>query len=60
MHADTPQKLVQYIRWASVNASVGASLGKSKVGGGEAGGANVELPAPPSIEPTLGAATDVW
>ncbi len=60
LHADTPQKLVQYIRWASVNASVGASLGKSKVGGGEAGGANVELPAPPSIEPTLGTATDVW
>ena len=30
LKADTPQKLVGYIRWASVSASVGASLGKSK------------------------------
>jgi uncharacterized protein YegL len=59
LHADTPQKLVQYIRWASVVASVGASLGRSKLGG-EATGANIAFPAPPSIVPTLGAAADVW
>lgn len=31
LHADTSQKLVQYIRWTSVNAPVGASLSNSKV-----------------------------
>lgn len=53
LKADTPQKLVGYIRWASVAASVGASVGKSK--GKVAAGPdaqNVVLPAPPA-EPVV-------
>jgi uncharacterized protein YegL len=52
LKADTPEKLVNYIRWASVAATVGASVGKSKAG---ASGAetNVILPAPPP-DPAIG------
>lgn len=52
LHADTPQKLVNYIRWASVAASVGASVGKSKAGGSDPDSQNVVLPTPPT-EPTV-------
>jgi uncharacterized protein YegL len=52
LKADTPQKLVNYIRWASVAASIGASVGKSKAGGSEANAQNVVLPAPPA-EPAV-------
>jgi len=48
LKADTPQKLVNYIRWASVASSIGASVGKSKAGGNGAEANNVILPAPPA------------
>lgn len=48
LKADTPQRLVNYIRWASVAASVGASIGKSKVDGSEEDSKNVVLPPPPT------------
>jgi uncharacterized protein YegL len=52
LKADTPQKLVNYIRWASVAASIGASVGKSKAGGAGPDSQNVVLPAPPA-EPVV-------
>lgn len=52
LKADTPQKLINYIRWASVAASVGASVGKSKAGGSDPDSQNVVLPAPPA-EPVV-------
>jgi uncharacterized protein YegL len=52
LKADTPQKLVEYVRWASVAASVGASVGKSKVTGSGPDTQNVVLQPP---NPTLGA-----
>jgi len=52
LKADTPQKLVNYIRWASVAASIGASVGKSKAGASEAESQNVVLPSPPA-EPAV-------
>jgi uncharacterized protein YegL len=52
LKADTPQKLVNYIRWASVAASIGASVGKSKAGGTGPDSQNVVLPAPPA-EPVV-------
>jgi len=52
LKADTPQKLINYIRWASVAASVGASVGKSKAGGSGSDSLNVILPAPPA-EPAV-------
>ena len=52
LKADTPQKLIKYIRWASVAASVGASVGKSKAGASELDSQNVILPALPA-EPAV-------
>lgn len=52
LKADTPQKLINYIRWASVAASVGSSGGKSKAGGSEPDSQNVILPALPA-EPAV-------
>ena len=57
LKADSPQRLVQFIKWASINASIGASVGRAHAGG--QGGANVMLPPPP-IEPVLGSSGDVW
>ncbi len=49
LKADTPEKLVAYIRWASVAASVGASVGKSKAGASGPDTNNVGLPPAPLI-----------
>jgi uncharacterized protein YegL len=52
LEADTPEKLVNYIRWASVASTIAASVGKSKAGGSETDAQYVVLPAPPA-EPEL-------
>ena len=52
LKADTPQKLINYIRWASVAATVGASVGKSKAGGSDPDSQYVVLPTPPA-EPAV-------
>jgi len=57
LHADTPEKLTEYIKWASVSASVGASVGKSKANGGD-NNQNVVLPSPPVV--TTADQTDVF
>ena len=59
LKADTPQKLVNYIRWASVSTTLSASIGKSKVGGSEAEAHNVILPNPP-VEPGVTNKLDVF
>jgi uncharacterized protein YegL len=56
LKADTPQKLVTYIKWASVSASVSASQGKSRAGA-VGDGPNVILGRPPA-EPTITTSTD--
>lgn len=56
LKADSPQKLVSYIKWASVTASVGASQGKSKAGIA-IDDQNVILAKPPE-EPMLTSSTD--
>lgn len=50
LKADTPQKLVEYIRWASVAASVGASVGKSKANTADPNAQNVILQPPPPVQ----------
>ncbi|WP_217596436.1 VWA domain-containing protein [Cohnella sp. GbtcB17] len=50
LHADTPEKLTEYIKWASVSASVGASVGKSNTNSDLE--QNVVLPAPPAVTTT--------
>jgi uncharacterized protein YegL len=45
LKADSPEKLTSYIKWASVAASIGASVGKSRVG--EPNGHHIVLPPPP-------------
>jgi uncharacterized protein YegL len=60
LRADTPGKLVDFIRWASVAATVGASVGRSKAGatGAET---NVILPPPPTGPSTaVGSGFDVF
>lgn len=52
LKAHNPSELVKYIRWASTTATVGASVGKSKVGGAATG--NVTLPPPPIVIPNPG------
>jgi uncharacterized protein YegL len=47
LKANTPAQLVDYIRWASVAATVGASAGKSKVSGADPNANFVPLPPPP-------------
>lgn len=47
LKADSPEKLVSYIKWASVAASVGASIGKSRIGTNISEGHHVVLPPPP-------------
>lgn len=56
LKADTPQKLVTYIKWASVTASVGVSQGKSKTGAGLED-QNVILANPPAA-PAITSSTD--
>lgn len=56
LKADTPQKLITYIQWASVAATVGASVGKSKAGAEGSPAHNVDLPPPPAPELGLGPA----
>jgi uncharacterized protein YegL len=46
LKADSPGKLVHYIVWASVAASVGASVGKSRMGASGAEETNVAIPSP--------------
>ena len=46
LKADSPEKLISYIKWASVAASIGASVGKSRVGDNQ-NGHHVVLPPPP-------------
>jgi uncharacterized protein YegL len=55
LHARTPEQLLRYIRWASVAATVGASVGKTKGGGTGPGSQNVILPPPPPDEPEVAA-----
>lgn len=52
LKADTPQKLINYIRWASVAATVGASVGKSKASGANPDAQNIILPVQPA-EPAV-------
>ena len=53
LKADTPAKLVEYIRWASVAASIGSAAGKSKLGGSEPDSQNVILAALPAEQPAV-------
>ncbi len=46
LKADTPGKLVHYITWASVAATVGSTVGKSRMGGSGPNEPNVALPQP--------------
>jgi uncharacterized protein YegL len=47
LKADNPQKIVDYIKWASVSASLGASQGKSKEDSPIDDNTNVILGPPP-------------
>ncbi|RJP92487.1 MAG: tellurium resistance protein [Desulfobacteraceae bacterium] len=61
LQADTPEKLVQYIKWASVTASVGSSQSKSKGGQGILDGdVNVNLPEPPADVVNISSSIDVF
>lgn len=53
LKAHNPNELVQYIKWASTQATYGASHGKSTTGAGGVAGAtdNVSLPPPPTPQP---------
>jgi uncharacterized protein YegL len=46
LKADSPGKLVHYITWASVAATVGSTVGKSRMGSSGANDPNVALPEP--------------
>jgi uncharacterized protein YegL len=46
LKAGNPEQLIQYIKWASVTATVGATMGKSQVGD-KSSSNNVILPSPP-------------
>jgi uncharacterized protein YegL len=59
LKADMPQKLVAYIRWASVAASVGASQGKSRAGATGPENNHVVLSVPPA-EPVLASSMDLF
>lgn len=58
LKAHTPQELVQFIKWASVAASVGASRGKSKMGDGAGGNVHVHLAPPTPTDPVATAETE--
>ena len=55
LKADNPQMLINYIKWASVSASLGASQGKSMEGGIIDDGTNVTLAPLPESENKPGA-----
>ena len=55
LKADTPEKLVEFIRWASVAASIGASQAKSKSGNVAGDESNVVMPTP---APVISKSTD--
>jgi uncharacterized protein YegL len=61
MKAHNPAELLNYIKWASVTATVGASLGKSKADSsiGETSN-NVILSPPPIEQPTLSDSNEVF
>lgn len=55
LKADTPEKLVDYIRWASVAATVSASMGRGNGGGAGSGSGFVSLPPGPiALDPNSG------
>src|SRR5262249_36205843 len=60
LKADTPEKLINYIRWASVAASIGASVGKSKAGASGPDSQNVVLPPPPTQPVAISTNLDVF
>ncbi|MDM8561074.1 tellurium resistance protein [Candidatus Parabeggiatoa sp. HSG14] len=61
LKADNPATLIDYIKWASVTATVGASQGKSKGGAAmDSVGSNVILSPPPVPQPTLVDSNDVF
>lgn len=60
LKADSPEKLTTYIQWASVTASVGSSIGKSKAGDPAANSNNVVLPAPPQVTVASASNSDVF
>lgn len=47
LKADSPEKLTSYIKWASVAASVGASVGKSNIDSSNGVSRHIVLPPPP-------------
>ncbi|MBB6284659.1 VWA domain-containing protein [Geobacillus stearothermophilus] len=59
LKAHTAQQLVQYIKWASVTATVGASVGKSYVGSNNPS-TPVALPTPPVVQTTSDDDLDVF
>ncbi len=58
LKAHTPEELVNHIQWASVMASMAASIGKSKMAQGAHGKSNVNLP--PTPDPIIGSNTDLF
>ncbi len=60
LKADTPGKLIHYIVWASVAATVGASVGKSKMGGAGPSDPNVAIAAPDPVPAADPNALDVF
>jgi uncharacterized protein YegL len=60
LKAKTPEQLIQYIKWASVTATVGASVGKSHISSDNSQ-KNVVLPAaPPAVQTTPDDGFDVF
>lgn len=59
LKADNPAKLLKYIKWASVTATVGASQGNIKDNGSETE-KNIKLSPPPTEQPTLADSNDVF
>ena len=60
LKADTPGKLVHYIVWASVAASIGSTVGKSRMGATGANDPNVALPTPDPLPAADPNALDVF
>jgi uncharacterized protein YegL len=60
LKAHNPAELVNYIKWASVTATVGASQGKSKAESIDKASNNVILTPPPAPQPTLSDSNEVF